>query len=1088
MMQEPLATLKILHIAALVLLLLAFSVSVDGTPSINLPINAQVPPVARPNEAYNFVFSDSTFSWAGSSIEYSLTNYSGWLQLNSSGRVFSGTPGSSDAGSIVVSLVATDDTGSSSTSVTFVISADPGPGLGTPVAEQLPAFGPVPSPDSLSLAPSSALSLSFSPATFTNTNANTVYYAICANNTPLPSWVNFHPSSLGFSGTTPSSTSPSELPQTFRILLIASNVLGFAEAIASFQLVITNHLLTFGNSLHVINVTNGASVNYPGLQRDLTLDGQPANSADIRQVAASTPPWMSFNSSTLTLSGTPPANSSSQNFTVTASDIYEDSASTVVLIQVVGIPASSFAGPFATVNATIGAKFTYNLSTELVQNTTADVAVNLGAASVWLKFDSSSLELQGYIPTDLKPQSVQVIVTTTQGSQNQSQNLTINIQYGSISSARTTDSHSISPQATSSSTAGSDQNVGAASSASRPKRHWIPAAAIVPISVVLGCLLLLCFCLKRRRRKADKGSSPSPRLRISHPIQEKNIAHVEVPEEIPKILAIHEKRASSRASKPPWLDFLGFQIPGHSNRGSKSRTSSGSIRSIEHSAAPKPVESSLARRIKGKSMPEVSRTSEKYTPRRADKTSYGLKAPPLAIQRLSAIMDNSPMTRNPRQRGRRSTLSYDSASVFSSRRLSGVGHGRHTQSRSSSNFRFNSKGVGHGNGLASGPPGFGIVRNSWRNLSRSTWASTDGSSDLGMEREATVGRLQSTTRPPTSNTFGKGSLSHVIHEVSDDEGPRKPTLRPVTSSTQSRIKRKASSPSRSKSNILKADPLQSFHKRRLQQRSSSNPLFSAGPSSSRLSSLRRLKAAPSERLASPSGRTDKNTVSERPVTPQRGDIQRSYSESSSLDPPVRPSPSKSFGSTTSPRGQRSYIKYNLKPRTLTPPKLNAPWRTNSRGSNSWVSTSSDSKFGSAASEAPPPPFNGFGEDLREETDEHGNKLWLRCHPNPLGTHKLDVTDEELIDNLSLSGNASASAAQRLSYLAQAHTTTEGQRDPSAAAESGGAGGGDEDGQVVKIGSTRERRLGQSAGLRHGDPGNLSMRGDIGNTTAGSAFI
>lgn len=1073
MMREPPATLRLLHIAALVLLLLAFSVSVDGTPSINLPINAQVPPVARPNEAYSFVFSDSTFSWAGDSIEYSLTNYSGWLQLDSSSRVFSGTPGSPDTGSIAVSLVATDDTGSSSMSVTFVVSADPGPGLGTPVAEQLPAFGPAPSPDTLSLAPSSALSLSFSPATFTNTNTNTVYYAICANNTPLPSWVNFHPSSLGFSGTTPSSTSPSELPQAFRIQLIASNVLGFAEAVASFQLVITSHLLTFGNSLHVINVTNGALVNYPSLQRDLTLDGQPADSADIRQVAASTPPWMSFNSSTLTLSGTPPANSSSQNFTVTASDVYEDSASTVVLIQVVGNPTSSFAGPLATVNATIGANFTYDLSTELVQNTTTDVAVKLGAASVWLKFDSSSLELQGYIPADLKPQSVQVIVTITQGSQSQSQNLTINIQYGSASSARTTDSHSVSPQATSSSTAGGNQNIGAASSATRPKRRWIAAAVLVPISVALGCLLLLYFCLKRRRQKADKGSSPSPKWKVSHPIQVKNIANVEVREETPKIMAIHEKRASSRTSKPPWLDFLGFQIPGHSNRGSKSRASNGTIGSIEQSAALDSVEFSLPGRVKGKSVPEVSRTSEKHAPRRADNTSYGPKAPPLPIQKLSVIMNNSPTKRNSRQRQRRSTLSYDSAIVFSSHCLSGVGHGRHTRSRSSGNFLFNSKGVGHGNGLASGPPGFGIVRNSWRNLSRSTWASTDGSSDLGMEREATLGRFQSITRAPTSNTFGKGSLSHVIHEVSDDEGPRKPTVRPVTSPTQSRIKRKSGSPSRSKSNILKADPLQSFHKRRLQQRSSSNPLFSAGPSSSRLSSLRGSKTAPSETTASPSGRTGNNTVSERPVTPQRRDIQRSYSESSFVDPPVRPSPSKSFGSTASPRGQKSYIKYNLKTRALTPPKFSAPWRTNSRGS-SWVSTSSDSKLGSAASEAPP--FNGFGEDLREETDENGNKLWLRCHPNPLGTHKLGVTDEELIDSLSISGNASA--GQRLSYLGQAQT--DAQPDPNAES-------GDEDGRV-KIGSTRERRLGQSAGLRYGDPGNLSMRGDISNATAGSAFI
>ena len=1030
MMQEPPATLKILHIAALVLLL-AFSDFVCGTPSINLPINAQVPPVARPNHAYSFVFSDSTFSWAGNSIDYSLTNYSGWLQLDSSSRAFSGTPGSADAGSVTVALAATDETGASSMSVTFVVSADNGPGLGTSVAEQLPAFGPVPSPDSLSLAPSSALSLSFSPNTFTNTNASTVYYAICANNTPLPSWVNFHPSSLTFSGTTPSSTSPWELPQAFRIQLIASNVLGFGEAVASFQLVISNHLLMFRNSLHVINTTNGVPVNFSGLPRDLTLDGQPANSSDIRQVAASTPPWMSFDSSTMTLSGTPPASAASQNFTITASDIYGDTTSTVILIQSNENLTSAFTGPFTAVNATIGANFTYDLSSGIVSNSTADVAVNLGAASIWLNFNSTSLELQGHIPKDLEPQSFQVMVTTTQGSQSQSQNLTINIQDASAPSARTTNSHSISPKATSGSTAGGNRNADTAGSASKPRRRWIAAAVIVPIFLALGCLLLLCFYLKRRRRrrKAEKDQSRSLRWKISRPIQEKISPNFDVQEERPGGLIINEKRASSRASKAPWQDVLGFQTSGHSNRGSKSRVSDVTIGSIQHS---------------------------------------------------------SPTKRNSKQKKRGSSLSHDTTSGLLNQRRSGIGHGRTTLGRDSSNFRFSSKGVGHGNGLTSGPPGFGIVRNSWRNLSRSTWASTDASSELGIEREATVGRYHSNSRPPTSNTFGKGAHSHVIHEVPDDEGPRKPTLRPVLSSAQSRIRRKSGSPSRSKSEFLKVDPLQSFHKRRLQQRSSRNPLFSAGPSSSRLSSIRGSKTAPLGIAASQSGGTDNNTGSERPLTPQREDVQRSYSESSSLDPPVRPSPSRSFGPTTPPRRQKSYIKYQLKTRALSPPNSNRPLRMNSRGS-SWVSTSSDSKFGSAASDAAPPhPFTttGFGDDLREETDENGNKRWLRGHPNPLGTHRLDVTDQELIDRLRVSGHVGA--AQRLSYLMRAQQPAEGGKtDPFGTDESGDEGGGGQ----FKIGSMKGKRLGlQKAALRQGDPGNLSMRGDISNTTAGSAFI
>lgn len=1076
-MQEPPATLKHLYKAALVLLL-AFLVSVHATPSINLPINSQVPPVARPRTQYHFVFSDSTFSWAGASINYSLTESPQWLQLDSSSRVFSGTPGSADVGSFAVGLVATDETGSSLMSVTFVVSTDPGPGLGTSVAEQLPAFGPVPTPDSISLLPSSALALSFSPNTFTNTNANTVYYAICANNTPLPSWVDFHPSNLTFSGVTPQSTSPSELPQVFEIQLIASDVVGFAEAVTSFQLVIQSHVLIFENNVHVINITNGSPIDFLGLQHDLTLDGQPANSSDLRQVVADTPPWMSFNSSTLALSGTPPANAASQNFTVTATDVYGDTTSTIVLIQNTNNLMSSFIGPSVTVNATIGAPFTYDLKSMLTSDSKAEVAVELGAASQWLKFNSSSLELQGYVPTNLKPQSIQVMVTATQGAQSESRTLTIDMVNASVSNVRTTEIHSNSPKATSGSKADGNQTADATSSANRHTKGWIAAAVIVPVSLALAFLLLLCFCLekRRRRRKADRDSLFSPKLKISRPIQEKDPTF-EVRVETQGILPINEKRASSRASIAPWLDFLGFQAPENSKRGSRSRHSKDYTGSTENSAGPDSAGLTFPGRVKDTSVPEVSRLPKRGAPRRSGRSSSGLKATPFSVPRLSVIMDASPMKRSSKQRQRESKLSYDTTSVYSRQHLSGLGHGRKTLSQGSSNLlHFSSKGVGHGNGLAIGPPGFGIVRNSWRNLnlsqSTSTWASTDGSSNQGFERETTAGKHTSYTRLPTSNTFGKGPHSHFGHEVSDDEGSHKPTLRPVPSPTRGHTGQILGSPSRRKSNLLRTDPLHSFHKRRLQQGNSRNPLFSAGPSSSRISSLRASKVAPLRRLMSRSSSTGDNMASERPFTPQREDIQHSYSESSSLEPPTRSSPPKSLNSA-SPRRQKSYINYRLTPRALSPPNFSHPVRKNSRNS-SWVSTSSDSKFGSAASEAPP--FGGFGNDLQEDTDENGNKRWLRGHPNPLGTHRLDAVDQELLDCLRVSGHISA--AQRLSYLMRG-AQTDGKADL-------GPESGDEGGQV-KIGSTKGKKMGQSAGYSD----NVSMRGDIGNTTpggSGGAFI
>ena len=1073
MMQKPPTTLKHLHKAA-VLILLALSVSVCATPSINLPINAQVPPVARANQAYSFVFSDSTFSWAGNTIDYSLTNSPGWLRLDSSSRIFSGTPASADAGSFTAGLVATDETGSSSTSVTFVVSTDPGPGLGTPLAEQLPAFGPVPSPDSLSVLPSSALSLSFSPNTFTNTNAKTVYYAICANNTPLPSWINFNPNSLTFSGTTPPSTSPWEFPQTFQIQLIASDVIGFAEAVASFQLVIESHVLNFGRVLHIINITNGLPVAFSDLQHDLTLDGQPAKSSDIRQVVASAPPWMSFNSSTLTLTGTPPADAASQNFTVTANDIYGDTTSTVVLIQNTDSLTASFKGTFGAVNATIGTDFKYDLNSKLVVNSTTKVAVDLGTASAWLNFNSNSLELQGYVPTDSKSQPIQVTVTASQGTQKQSQNLTIDIQSGRASNTQTVQDHSISAKATPGSTAVVNKTSDAKSSVTKPRKRWIAAAVIVPISLTLGFLLLVCFSLKRRRRrKTEQSLSAPPMWKISLPIQEKNTPGTEPKDDMAVVLAHNEKRASSRASKAPRLDF---QLPGHSNRNSKSRLSNRAVSSTGHFTGADSGCSPFLGSTEFQSVAEVSRKAEDRTARSAGNQSCRPETPSLAAQRLSVILDESPTGRFSKQKQRMSNLTYDTVNILPWQRLSGLGHGRKSMSQSS---RFSSRGVSRGNGLTSGPPGFGIVRNSWRNLSRSTWASTAGSSNLGLEREAMRGKYPSNIRPPTANTFGNDCRSHAIYEFSDDQGPLKPTLRPVDSPSLCRIRRSSGSPSRLKSNQLKVDPLQSFHKRRLRRRNSRNPLFSAGQLPDRISSRGSKTAAALQTSSSLSKSSGNKPTSERPFTPRRDENQRSYSESSSLDPPVRPSPSRSFSPAASPGRQKSYIKYQLKTRALSPANFSRPSRMNSRGS-SWVSTSSDSKYGSAASEVPP--FtSGFGDDLREETDENGNKRWLRGHPNPLGTHRLDVTDQELIDRLRVNGHVSA--AQRLSYLMKTQTA-DGKLDHAGAVEGGGDAGDDNESGQVKIGSTKGKRL----GLRHGDPGNLSMRGDIGNTTAGSAFI
>jgi len=152
---------------ALLILLLALTKAIAAVPSVNLPINAQVPPVARISNAFDFVFSDSTFASGARSMTYALSNSTNWLYLDSPSRTLSGTPGPADVGPVAVNLVASDDTGSASMLVTLVVSANPGPGLGRPLENQLSTHGSSSAADSFTLSHSSPLSLSFLPDTFT---------------------------------------------------------------------------------------------------------------------------------------------------------------------------------------------------------------------------------------------------------------------------------------------------------------------------------------------------------------------------------------------------------------------------------------------------------------------------------------------------------------------------------------------------------------------------------------------------------------------------------------------------------------------------------------------------------------------------------------------------------------------------------------------------------------------------------------------------------------------------------------------------------------------------------------------------------
>lgn len=503
---------------SLLIAVLQFPGTTTATPILALPINSQVPPIARVGEPYSFVFAASTFSGNSSALQYATNHTPTWLQLDGPNRAFSGTPPAGSLGPLNFSLVASDSSGSATDSVVFIVLEDAGPSLGKSIAQQLPEFGNTSGPDTLVLYPASALSLRFDPDTFTNTDSSTDYSALCANNTPLPSWISFEPANLSFSGTSPHFDSPDELPQDFDIHLTASDIAGFSAAVATFHITIGLHELTFSSQQFIINATSTQPIAYEGLQDALTLDGSIIKPSDLKNISTDAPEWLSIDVASLQISGIAPNNLMPQAFTVTAEDVYGDFAETTIYLST-GSPASLIVGEIPTLYAQIGQKFSHTFSRTHFPMPNVSIALDMGNASSWLQFDSNSLTVFGVAPTDLSPQADTLNLTAAEETNTASVIVCLDVvsaNQGPLpspsSTVQSSPSSTSNGEGSASATAVSDT-----SSNMNSENQKVAAAAILPIIGVLA--LLFCIWLVRKRRKTlgDGGEQKSLMRRFRPP-------------------------------------------------------------------------------------------------------------------------------------------------------------------------------------------------------------------------------------------------------------------------------------------------------------------------------------------------------------------------------------------------------------------------------------------------------------------------------------------------------------------------------------------------------------------------------------------
>ena len=544
----------------------AFVSIVRAAPDIAFPFNSQVPTVARVDQPYLFQFSSSTFAPEATNFTYSLSAQPNWLTIDNASRTLSGTPSQSDVGASIFTLTAADDTGDAHTLCTLVVSADPAPQLEGDISQQLAATANLSSsqPPVVTVLPSAGFHFDFQQSSFIDiVQRRLYYYATLSDHTPLPSWLTFDAQSLAFSGTAPTL---SAFPQSWRIDLIASDVAGFAGATATFTIAVGTQQLVFVPAVHTINITSGTQMSFKSLQNQLFRNGQSITPQSLAQAKTSTlPSWLSFDASTLALTGVVPTDASDQSVLITVTDELGDSATAAV--NLISGNASLFSGIVGVLTAYPGQAFSYHFPDSLFSSPDPLLNVILPTTATWLHFDSASRQLQGTVPSQTAPTAITATLSAkpSQGAAGQTQEFKIDIKASGPQTPHSTVLATRAPP-TDSSTSTPLPIASKAHTASRLSGGII--AAIVILSVIASVFLITCIvlCVRRRRRDGYQRHSATPTKRnISRPIPlldtDNIVVTTELQRDVEKTADIDHPLASE-ADPPPQI---ALDLPSHTN-------------------------------------------------------------------------------------------------------------------------------------------------------------------------------------------------------------------------------------------------------------------------------------------------------------------------------------------------------------------------------------------------------------------------------------------------------------------------------------------------------------------------------------------
>jgi len=476
---------------------------------VNYPLSLQFPPVARVGTAYNFQLAPTTFQSSSEALQYSIANGPSWLHIHNKNRTLWGTPGVKDVGIISFVIAASGEAGAVANMESRLMVKD-GEDVkaNTNISEQLSKAGQLSDSRTLTVLPSRYFDIRFDQSVFQTNGKNLTYHTTLADHTPIPSWISFDAQSLRFSGTSPFVSTP----ETFKILLIASDTPGFSEVSLSFDLDVSAHQLYFTTLNDNMTFPKGESLHIKGLKERIYLDNNLIQDEGIQSATAELPWWLSFDNRSLEITGYPPSGVMSQKLVVTVQDRFGDSAKHLIHLT---FPSELFAEEIGKLSITSGKPFEYKIPKSILTENSERISFDFGNLQEWLSFDPSTLTISGTVPKDTKNYSVDGEMTATSGDGKAKDTQMFKMDVRGDSSAK-------------------DPSIqGNPDKQESPKgksvlwnRRKVGIIAGSVISALFGVTLVVavCYLVYRRRKKHEKGylSPATPRgprkADISRPI------------------------------------------------------------------------------------------------------------------------------------------------------------------------------------------------------------------------------------------------------------------------------------------------------------------------------------------------------------------------------------------------------------------------------------------------------------------------------------------------------------------------------------------------------------------------------------------